>query len=74
MIAQVDLALTAFFCATRSADQGSFGLAMLSAFPVLHHQQYDLGHETFGEPRSCLRTDIEVDPARFCTSSIAIWD
>src|SRR5688572_22516303 len=57
-----DLALTSFFCATRSADEGSFGLAMLSAFPVLHHQQYDLSHEAFGEPRSCLRTDIEVEP------------
>src|SRR5688572_30315749 len=37
-----DLDLTSSFCATRPAEKGSFGLAVLSAFPVLHHQQYDL--------------------------------
>jgi endonuclease/exonuclease/phosphatase family metal-dependent hydrolase len=57
-----DLALTSSFCATRSAEEGSFGLAVLSAFPVLHHHQYDLSHETLGEPRSCLRVDVEVEP------------
>jgi endonuclease/exonuclease/phosphatase family metal-dependent hydrolase len=57
-----DLGLTSSFCATRSAEEGSFGLAVLSAFPVLHHQQYDLSHATHGEPRSCLRVDVEVEP------------
>ena len=56
-----DLDLTSSFCATRSAQDGSFGLAVLSAFPVLHHQQYDLSYGTRGEPRSCLRVDVEVE-------------
>jgi endonuclease/exonuclease/phosphatase family metal-dependent hydrolase len=57
-----DLALTSSFCATRSAEEGSFGLAVLSAFPVLHRQQYDLSYRTRGEPRSCLRVDVEIEP------------
>src|SRR5688572_17113474 len=57
-----DLALTSSFCVTRSAEQGSFGIAVLSAFPVVHHQQYDLTYQTNREPRSCLRVDLEVEP------------
>jgi endonuclease/exonuclease/phosphatase family metal-dependent hydrolase len=57
-----DLALTSSFCATRPAGQGSFGIAVLSAFPVQRHQQYDLTHETGREPRYCLRVDLEVEP------------
>src|SRR5215208_1252322 len=57
-----DLALTSSFCATRSAEDGSFGLAVLTRFPILHHQQYDLTYGTGGEPRSCLRVDVEVEP------------
>jgi endonuclease/exonuclease/phosphatase family metal-dependent hydrolase len=57
-----DLALTSSFCATRSADEGAFGLGVLSAFPVLHHQQYDLSYDAHGERRSCLRVDIGVEP------------
>src|ERR687898_134869 len=40
-----DLALKSSFCATRWAEQGSFGMAVLSAFSVLHHQQYDLSYQ-----------------------------
>ena len=57
-----DLPLKSFFCATRSAEQGSFGIAVLSAFPVLHQQQYDLSYQTHREPRYCLRVDLEVEP------------
>ena len=57
-----DLALTSSFCATRPAEQGSFGMAVLSAFPVVHHQQYDLSYQTHREPRYCLRVDLEVEP------------
>ena len=57
-----DLALTPSFCATRSAGQGSFGMAVLSAFPVVHQQQYDLSYGKYREPRSCLRVDVEVEP------------
>jgi endonuclease/exonuclease/phosphatase family metal-dependent hydrolase len=57
-----ELALTSSFCATRPAEQGSFGLAVLSAFPVLHQRQYDLSYQTRPEPRSCLRVDLEVAP------------
>lgn len=57
-----DLDFTSSFCATRPAGEGSFGLAVLSAFPVLHHQQYDLSYDTRREPRSSLRVDVEVEP------------
>jgi endonuclease/exonuclease/phosphatase family metal-dependent hydrolase len=57
-----DLALTSSFCATRPAGQGSFGLAVLSPFRVVHHRQYDLSYRTHREPRSCLRVDLEVEP------------
>jgi len=57
-----NLALTSSYCATRPEEQGSFGLAVLSAFPVVHQQQYDLSYQTGGEPRSCLRVDLEVAP------------
>lgn len=57
-----DLALSSAFCATRPAGQGSFGIGVLSAFPVLYHQQYDLSFTTGREPRSCQRVDLEVAP------------
>jgi endonuclease/exonuclease/phosphatase family metal-dependent hydrolase len=57
-----DLALTPSFCATRPAEQGSFGLAVLSGFPVVHQQQYDLSYQIHREPRFCLRVDLEVAP------------
>ena len=57
-----DLSLTASFCATRPAEEGSFGIAVLSAFPVLHQRQYDLSYGSHREPRSCLRVDVEVEP------------
>jgi endonuclease/exonuclease/phosphatase family metal-dependent hydrolase len=57
-----DLAVRASFCATRPIGQGSFGIAVLSAFPVLHEQHYDLSYQHAREPRSCLRVDLEVEP------------
>jgi endonuclease/exonuclease/phosphatase family metal-dependent hydrolase len=57
-----DLAHTAMFCATRPAEQGSFGIGVLSAFPVLHQQHYDLSYRAHCEPRYCLRVDLEVQP------------
>jgi endonuclease/exonuclease/phosphatase family metal-dependent hydrolase len=56
-----DLVLKSFFCATRPAEEGSFGIAVMSAFPVLHQQQYDLSYQTHREPRYCLRVDLEVE-------------
>jgi len=57
-----DLALTSSFCATRPAGEGSFGIGVLSAFPVVHQQQYDLSYRTGREPRYCLRVDLEIEP------------
>jgi endonuclease/exonuclease/phosphatase family metal-dependent hydrolase len=56
-----DLDVTASFCATRPAGQGSFGIAVLSAFRVLHRQAYDLSYQPHREPRYCLRVDLEVE-------------
>jgi endonuclease/exonuclease/phosphatase family metal-dependent hydrolase len=56
------LALTSSFCTTRPAQPGSFGLAVLSAFRVVHHRHYDLSYRTHHEPRYCLRVDLEVEP------------
>lgn len=57
-----DLSLTSSFCATRPAGQGSFGIGILSAFPVLRQQHYDLSYGTGREPRYCLRVDLEIEP------------
>ena len=54
------LAVNSSFCATRPAGRGSFGIAVLSAFPVLREQQYDLSYQTSREPRYCLRVDLEI--------------
>ena len=56
------LAFKPVFCATRRAEEGSFGLAVLSAFRVVHHQQYELTYQTHREPRYCVRVDLEVEP------------
>jgi endonuclease/exonuclease/phosphatase family metal-dependent hydrolase len=57
-----DLALTSSYCATRPAGSGSFGLGVLSAFPVVHQQHYDLSYRTSREPRYCLRVDLQIAP------------
>jgi endonuclease/exonuclease/phosphatase family metal-dependent hydrolase len=60
---QVQQLAAASFCATRPAGQGSFGLALVSALPVLLQQQYDLTYQASRrEPRYCLRTDLQVEP------------
>lgn len=56
-----DLGLGAQFCATRRHGEGSFGLAVLSGFRVVHQQKYDLSYRQ-REPRYCLRVDLEVAP------------
>jgi endonuclease/exonuclease/phosphatase family metal-dependent hydrolase len=56
-----DLSLNSFYCATRQADGGSFGMAVLSRFPVVHRREYDLSYTPQREPRYCLRVDVEVE-------------
>lgn len=57
-----DLSLTTSFCATRAAGAGTFGIGILTAFPILRQQQYDLSYGTEREPRYCLRADLEIEP------------
>jgi endonuclease/exonuclease/phosphatase family metal-dependent hydrolase len=56
------LGVAASFCPTRPAPPGSFGIAVLTAFPVLRRFTYDLTFGTRREPRSCVRLDVEVEP------------
>jgi endonuclease/exonuclease/phosphatase family metal-dependent hydrolase len=55
------LGISSSFCATRPSGKGSFGIAVLSRFPVLHRQTYDLSHGASREPRFCLRVDLQVE-------------
>jgi endonuclease/exonuclease/phosphatase family metal-dependent hydrolase len=55
------LALTSLFCSARKAEQGSFGIAVLSPIPVLQHQRYDLSYESAREPRYCQRVDLAIE-------------
>jgi endonuclease/exonuclease/phosphatase family metal-dependent hydrolase len=57
-----DLDLSSSFCAVRPEAQGSFGMAVLSPFPVMLHQQYDLSYRRSREPRYCQRVDLAVEP------------
>ena len=57
------LAINAFFCATRPIEQGAFGLAVLSRFPVIYRHEYDLSYVAHREPRYCFRVDVEVQPS-----------
>jgi len=56
-----ELDINAFYCATRPIEQGSWGMAVLSPYPVLHRKEYDLSYRPGREPRYCLRVDIEVE-------------
>lgn len=58
------LTLTPSFCAVRPQHKGSFGIALLSMFPVVLHQQYDLSYKDAREPRFCQRVDLAVEPGR----------
>ncbi len=58
------LELTPSFCAVRAEQQGSFGIAVLSPFPAVRHQQYDLSYQPTVEPRYCQRVDLAVEPGR----------
>jgi len=57
-----DLDLTSLFCPVRRAERGSFGIAVLSPFPVLQHQHYNLSYQSTREPRYCQRVDLIVQP------------
>ena len=57
-----ELAGASSFCATRPLGSGSFGIAVLSAFPVLRKEHYDLSYLPDREPRYCVRVDLEVEP------------
>jgi endonuclease/exonuclease/phosphatase family metal-dependent hydrolase len=54
--------LASFVCSARPAGRGSSGIAVVTAFPVLHQQEYDLSYQSHREPRFCLRVDLEVAP------------
>jgi endonuclease/exonuclease/phosphatase family metal-dependent hydrolase len=56
-----DLTLNSFYCSTRPVDGGSFGMAVLSPFPVVHRRDYDLTYHPRREPRYCLRVDVQVE-------------
>lgn len=56
------LAMNSFYCATRPTDTGSFGMAVLSPFSVVHRHEYDLSYNPRREPRYCLRVDVQVEP------------
>ena len=56
------LTLTPSFCAVRPEEQGAFGMAVLSPFRVVLHQQYDLSYGRSREPRYCQRVDLAVEP------------
>ena len=56
------LSANASFCVTRPIGEGSFGLAVLSPFPVLYRKEYDLSYGSHREPRFCFRVDLEVEP------------
>jgi endonuclease/exonuclease/phosphatase family metal-dependent hydrolase len=46
----------------RAAEQGAFGMAVLSPFQVLRHEQYELSHWPRREPRYCQRVDLQIAP------------
>jgi len=47
-------------CVTRRFSQGDFGLALLSRFPIIKEERYDLSHRQ-REPRYCFRADLEIE-------------
>jgi endonuclease/exonuclease/phosphatase family metal-dependent hydrolase len=56
------LGVSGSFCATRPVGEGSFGMTVLSPFPVVYLKEYDLSYQPHLEPRYCLRVDIEIEP------------
>jgi endonuclease/exonuclease/phosphatase family metal-dependent hydrolase len=56
------LVINAFYCATRPIEKGSWGMAVLSPFPLVRRKEYDLSYSPAREPRYCLRVDLEVEP------------
>jgi endonuclease/exonuclease/phosphatase family metal-dependent hydrolase len=55
------LATNAVFCPTRRVGAGSFGLAVLSPFPIVLRTHYDLSYRPHREPRLCLRVDLQIE-------------
>jgi endonuclease/exonuclease/phosphatase family metal-dependent hydrolase len=58
------LEATPSFCAVRREAQGAFGMAVISRFPVVQRQEYDLSYGRSREPRYCQRVDLAVAPER----------
>ena len=56
------LGATSLFCPVRALDEGSFGIAVVSPFPVIQHQHYVLSQQPNREPRYCQRVDLSVGP------------
>jgi endonuclease/exonuclease/phosphatase family metal-dependent hydrolase len=56
------LSTNGFFSATRPIGSGSFGMTVLSPFPVVRRKQYDLSYQPHREARSCVRIDLQVEP------------
>lgn len=50
-----------FYCETLPANGGGgFGNTVLSRFPLLRRQRYDISHPAGREPRYCARVDLEI--------------
>jgi endonuclease/exonuclease/phosphatase family metal-dependent hydrolase len=59
------LSTNAFFCPTRTAERGAFGLAVLSRFEIAGSKKYDLSYQPHREPRFCLRIDFQIESNAF---------
>lgn len=59
-----DLALTPLYCPVRPEGQGTFGNSVLSPFPILRHEHYDLSYASAREARYCQRVDLAIEPGR----------
>ena len=55
------LSMKNYYCATRSAGAGHYGIAVLSPFRLVHKHEYDLTYHPKREPRYCFRVDVEVE-------------
>ena len=55
------LGMHCLHCTTHKIKGGDYGIAVLSRFPLLTDQRYDLTHKR-REPRWCMRVDVEAAP------------
>jgi len=54
------LAMDFFYCVTQPLNGGEFGIAVLSAFPIVRNHRHNITHPTSREPRYCLRVDVQL--------------